>query len=76
MFSFEPLDRCLYNGIGLGDISEYVEQRFVLHLGDEVLDNRFYVVLGRENVRFFYYDSKQSNPQKTINVDYLKELGY
>ena len=75
MFSFEPLDRCLYNGIGLGDISEYVEQRFVLHLGDEVLDNRFYVVLGRENVRFFYYDSKQSNPQKTINVDYLKELG-
>lgn len=75
MFSFEPLDRCLYNGIEFGKISEFVEQRFVLHFGNVAFDNRFFVILGRENIRFFYYDCECPNPQKVINVDFLKELG-
>lgn len=76
MFSFEPLDKCLYNGYSPDNISKYVEQRFVLHFGSPELDNRFYVVLKEENIRFFFYDLPICpNPKNTIKRDNFKEIG-
>ena len=76
MFSFEPLDKCLYNGNSPDNISKYVEQRFVMHFGSPELDNRFYLVLKEENIRFFYYDLPFSpDPKNTIKRDNFKEIG-
>ena len=74
MFSFEPLDWCLYKGKRTDIITENAEQRFVMHFGSEDLDNRFFVVLGQENIRFFYYDDSVI-PEGALNADDIKELG-
>lgn len=73
MFSFEPIDKCFYQGIPVGD-KDSIEQRFVVRFGIETLDNRLFVVLDKENIRFFYYDNDEQT--ETLNADYLKEVGY
>lgn len=73
MFSFEPIDKCFYQGIPVGD-KDSIEQRFVVRFGIETLDNRLFVVLDKENIRFFYYDNNEQT--ETHNADDLKEVGF
>lgn len=76
MFSFEPIDRRLYNSLATDDnFFKHVEQRFVMHFGDKTLNNRFFVVLSQENIRFFYYDDINPSYDGILNRDDLKELG-
>ena len=74
MFSFEPADKGLY----ISGIDDNVEQRFVVRFGAESeskkLENRLFVVLDKENIRFLYYDNDEQT--ETLNADYLKEVGY
>ncbi len=76
MFSFEPADKGLYRS----GIDDNIEQRFVVRFGAEkdksggLLDNRLFVVLDKENIRFLYYDNDEQS--ETLNADYLKEVGY
>ena len=80
MFSFEPSERHLYYRSDFTSITEHIEQRFVLHFGNEKLNNRFFVVLDQGIVRFFYYDEQyEENAELTIesaqNADLLREIG-
>ena len=49
MFSFEPIDKCFYQGIPVGD-KDSIEQRFVVRFGIETLDNRLFVVLDTSSI--------------------------
>ena len=76
MFSFEPIDRRLYNSLETDDdLFKHVEQRFVMHFGNKTLNSSFFVVISQENIRFFYYDAMNPSCDGILNRDDLKELG-
>ena len=84
MFKFEPIERCLYNGVSSAMIADgSVRNEFLMRFGDASLDDRVSVVLTDRNIQFFYYDVQEIEGKKISEEiltnardhDYLKEIG-
>lgn len=80
MFKFEPIERCLYNGVSSAIIADNsVRNEFLMRFGDASLDDRVSVVLTDRNIQFFYYDVPEIEGEEILtnarDHDQLKEIG-
>ena len=78
MFKFEPIERCLFNGVSSAMIADgSVRNEFLMRFGEESLDDRVSVVLTDRNIQFFYYDAQGEYDilKDARDSDHLKEIG-
>lgn len=89
MFKFEPIERCLFNGVSSAMIADgSVRNEFLMRFGEKSLDDRVSVVLTDRNIQFFYYDAPEINGENgkkrsiseeiltnARDYDHLKEIG-
>lgn len=78
MFKFEPIERCLFNGVSSAMIADgSVRNEFLMRFGEKSLDDRVSVVLTDRNIQFFYYDAQGEYDilKDARDSDHLKEIG-
>lgn len=85
MFTFDAIEKSLYNGISPDRVPDAIKNHFSMVFGNDALDNRLQVKISKRQVRFFYYDydygkddngKDKWNPNGVKDNDYLKEVGF
>lgn len=85
MFTFDAIEKSLYNGISPDCVPDAIKNRFSMVFGCDALDNRLQVKISQRQIRFFYYDHDYGkdqdgkdkwNPNGVKDNDYFKEVGF
>lgn len=78
MFTFDAIEKSLYNGASPDRVPDAIKNRFSMVFGYDSLDNRFHVEISKRQIQFFYYDHdyEEWKPDEVKDEDYYKEVGF
>lgn len=78
MFTFDAIEKSLYNGASPDRVPDAIKNRFSMVFGYDSLDNRFHVEFSKRQIQFFYYDHdyEEWKPDEVKDEDYYKEVGF
>ena len=78
MFTFDAIEKSMYNGVSLDRVPDSIKNSFSMLFGANTLNNRILVKLSPRQIQFFYYDHDYEvwNPNGVKDNDFFKEVGY
>ena len=78
MFTFDAIEKSLYNGVSPDRVPNSIKNRFSMVFGYDLLDNRLLLKISKRQIQFFYYDHDyvEWNPNIVKDDDFFKEVGF